>query len=105
VVGTRSFALARIKSSRGKEGASRARSSISAAANGIGRRRDHGARGRDGDSVDNIRGSLDEASRLLAFAQIEDAGSRGKLVDAIEAAQVDALSREVCARLGGIDIR
>jgi NAD(P)-dependent dehydrogenase (short-subunit alcohol dehydrogenase family) len=76
---------------------------ITAAANGIGRAT-AAIMAREGATViavDNHQGRLDEAVPAL-----RDGGGRaeGRLVDALDAAQVDALVAEVAAKHGSIDI-
>ena len=76
---------------------------ITAAANGIGRATAviMAREGATVIAVDNHQGRLDEAVPAL-----RKAGGRveGKLVDALDAAQVDALVAEVARDFGGIDI-
>ena len=76
---------------------------ITAAANGIGRATAviMAREGATVIAVDNNQGRLDEAVPAL-----RKAGGRveGKLVDALDAAQVDALVAEVARDFGGIDI-
>jgi len=79
---------------------------ITAAANGIGRAT-AAIMVREGATVvavDNHQGRLDEA--VPALRQIAGKGGKvvGKLVDALDAAQVDALVAEVARDHGGIDI-
>jgi NAD(P)-dependent dehydrogenase (short-subunit alcohol dehydrogenase family) len=80
---------------------------ITAAANGIGRATAE-IMAREGATViavDNHQGRLDEAVPALKQAAARGGGKvEGRLVDALDATQVDALVGEVARAWGGIDI-
>ncbi len=79
---------------------------ITAAANGIGRATAT-IMVREGATViavDNHQGRLDEAVPALREAAAKGGRAEGRLVDALDAAQVDAVVAEVAHDHGGIDI-